>query len=318
MPNCRYCGKNAGLFSLYHKECKEKWEKGCAELLAEIHAYFKGQVTMNEVQKKVSVLRHSNFIKNEDVIKQSETAIRLYADSLQVPITPQHLQLIDIYIKGIGIRKDSLNANGCLNYLGKKLYSSVLASFYNEGVPSDKIERRLKHVEALLPVTDADKKEAGIDRMAQSVILHQVQQGTVPQSFPLSFPVLLGRNEAALWCYDNVTMFQEKIEKEYVGGHNGFSIRVMKGVRYNTGKMKGKAVEHSTMANCGTGTLVITNKHIMFCSNQQSLKLPYTKIIGLTPYSDGIEVHRDGKTNRLVFQGLDSWFISNLLPLINS
>lgn len=317
MPNCRYCGKNAGLFSFYHKECKEKWEQGVAELLAEIHAYFKGQATMNMILRKVSLLRQTSFIKDEDVIKQSEIAIRLYADSLQLPITPQHLQLVDVYIKGIGIRRDVLNANGCLNYLGKKLYSSVLASFYNEGVPSDKIERRLKHVEALLPVTDADKKEAGIERMAQSVLLQQIQQGVIPQSIPLSFPVVLGKNETALWCYDNVTMFLEKIEKEYVGGHSGFSIRVMKGVRYNTGKMNARPVEHTTMANCGTGALVITNKHILFCSNQQSMKLPYTKIIGISPYSDGIEVHRDGKASRIAFQGFDSWFVSNLLPLLN-
>lgn len=317
MPNCRYCGKSAGLFSFYHKECKEKWEQGVAELLADIHAYFKGKTAMNMVQRKVSVLRQTCFIKDEDVAKQSEIAIRMYADSLQLPITPQHLQLVDAYIKGIGINTDLLNTNGCLNYLGKKLYSSVLASFYDEGVPSDKIERRLKHVEALLPISETDKKEAGIDRMAQSVLLQQLQQGITPQSIPLSFPVMLGKNESALWYYDNVTMFLEKTKKEYVGGHSGFSIKVMKGVRYNTGKMNAHPIEYSTMENSGTGSLVITNKHILFCSNQQSIKLPYSKIIGLTPYCDGVEIHRDGKVGRLVFQGFDSWFVSNLLPLIN-
>lgn len=316
MPNCRYCGKNAGLFSLYHKECKEKWEKGCAELLAEIHAYFKGQATISEVLRNMAALRRTCYIKDEDVVKQSEKAIRIYADTLPRPITPHHLQLIDTYIRSINISRDRLNADGCLNYLGKKLYSGVLAGFYNDGISADKIERRLKHVEALLPVTASDKKELGIDRMAQSVLLQQIQKGIMPQSIPLPFSVVLGRNETALWYYDNVTMFQEKIEKEYVGGHNGFSIRVMKGVRYNTGKMRSKPIEHSTMVNCGTGSLVITNKHIMFCSNHQSLKLAYTKIIGITPYSDGMEVHRDGKANRLVFQGFDSWFISNVLSLL--
>lgn len=316
MPNCKYCGQNAGLFSLYHKECKEKWEKGCAELLAEVHAYFKGQATISEVLRKIAVLQNNCYIKEEDVVKQSDTALRIYADTLSLPITPQHLQLIDAFVRSININRDKLNADGCLNYLGKKLYSGVLASFYNDGIPADKIERRLRHVEALLPVTDADKKEAGIDRMAQSVLLQQIQRGIIPQSIPLPFPVVLGRDEIALWYYDNVTMFQEKIEKEYIGGHNGFSIRVMKGVRYNTGRMKSKPVEHSTMANCGTGSLVITNKHILFCSNQQSLKLAYTKIIGITPYSDGMEVHRDGKAQRLVFQGFDSWFVSNVLSLL--
>lgn len=316
MPNCKYCGQNAGIFSLYHKECKAKWEQGNAELLAEIHAYFKGQATISEVQRKTAVLRRTCYISDEDVVKQSDTAIRLYADTLSLPITPQHLQLIDTFVRSININRDKLNADGCLNYLGKKLYGGVLASFYNDGIPADKIERRLQHVEKLLPVTDADKKEAGIDRMAQSVLLQQIQQGIIPRSIPLPFPVVLGKNEIALWYYDNVTMFLEKIEKEYIGGHNGFSIRVMKGVRYNTGRIKSKPVEHSTMANSGTGSLVITNKHILFCSNRQSLKLAYTKIIGITPYRDGMEVHRDGKAQRLVFQGFDSWFVSNVLSLL--
>lgn len=42
------------------------------------------------------------------------------------------------------------------------------------------------------------------------------------------------------------------------------------------------------------------------------------KIAGMTPYSDGIEIHQDGtKAQRQVFQGFDSWFMMNLLSNIN-
>lgn len=317
MPNCKYCGKNAGLFSFCHKECKEKWEKGSAELLAEIHAYFKGQATMISVQRKIVLLRRTCFINDEDVVKQSGVALRLYADTLSLPITPQHLQMVDTYIKSIGVSKDVLNADGCLDYLGKKMYAGVLASFYNEGTPVDTIEKRLKHVEALLPVSETSKKEAGIDHMAQAVILQQIQNGIIPPSIPLSFPIVMSRGESALWCYDAVTMYEEKVEKEYQGSHSGFNIRVMKGVRYNTGRMHTKPVEHSYMPDCGTGSLIITNKHLIFCSSTKSIKIPYSKLIGLTPYCDGVELHRDGNAKRLVFKGFDCWMLSNLLSLLN-
>lgn len=42
------------------------------------------------------------------------------------------------------------------------------------------------------------------------------------------------------------------------------------------------------------------------------------KIAGMTPYSDGIEIHQDStKAQRQVFQGFDSWFMMNLLSNIN-
>ena len=53
----------------------------------------------------------------------------------------------------------------------------------------------------------------------------------------------------------------------------------------------------------GTGTLYITNKHIIFQSPTSAQKVPYSKMIGVTPYSDGIEIHRDGaNAKRLTFK----------------
>lgn len=47
------------------------------------------------------------------------------------------------------------------------------------------------------------------------------------------------------------------------------------------------------------------------------IKIPYKKIIGATPYSDGIEIHRDGaNAKRLTMQGFDPWFVMNLLSMI--
>ena len=57
---------------------------------------------------------------------------------------------------------------------------------------------------------------------------------------------------------------------------------------------KGHPVEHSYMDNAGTGTLYITNKHIIFHSSERSAKIPYKKIIGLNPYQDGMGVQQDG------------------------
>jgi len=73
------------------------------------------------------------------------------------------------------------------------------------------------------------------------------------------------------------------------------------------------------MEKIGVGSLVITNKHFFFHCPTASVKIPYSKLVGVTPYSDGLEVHKEeAKPKRTVFQGFDAWFVMNVLNLVNN
>ena len=171
-----------------------------------------------------------------------------------------------------------------------------------------------------LPVNNlpAQYQNSEISKLGQVSILKSIQRGIVPHT-NMTAPIILGRNESILWTYNGVSLYQEKITKEWVGRTGGFSFRIIKGVYYRTGQMKGHPVEHSSMEFNGTGALYVTNKNLIFYSISKSVKIPYNKIIGLTPYSDGIEVHKDGTNQkRMTMQGFDPWFIMNLLSQINS
>ena len=155
-----------------------------------------------------------------------------------------------------------------------------------------------------------------ISKLGQMSILSKLQNGILPSSNTPA-PIMLGRGETIIWTYNGVTMYQEKTVKEYGGRRSGWSIRVMKGLTYHIGGTKIRPIEHSYMDNKGTGTLYITNKHIIFQSPTSAQKVPYSKMIGVTPYSDGIEIHRDGtNVKRLTFQGFDSWFLMNVISQI--
>ena len=161
-------------------------------------------------------------------------------------------------------------------------------------------------------------KGTAIEELGQASILTDLQQGRTPR-YNIQAPIILTKGETALWCYNNVTMYQEKVRREYVGRTGGFSFRIMKGVTYRTGGFKGHPVETSYMENMGLGSLYVTNKNIIFMGQTRSIKVPYTKIIGINPYSDGMEVQRDGNNvKRLTFQGFDCSFILNVINLINS
>ena len=95
-------------------------------------------------------------------------------------------------------------------------------------------------------------------------------------------------------------------------GHLVFSFRIMRGVYYRVGQSKGKPIEHSHMQSYGKGSLFVTSKNLIFYSAEKSVKIPYSKLVGITPYSDGIEIHKEN-SKRMAIQGLDPWFIMNYI-----
>lgn len=164
-----------------------------------------------------------------------------------------------------------------------------------------------------LPAKYQNSEIAKIEQMA---IINQIQNGNIPNSV-IAVPIVLSRSEKIIWSYQNVNLYQEKITREYFGRTKGFSFRIMKGVTYRTGSFKGHPVEKSAMEHQGIGTLFVTNKHLIFHSQTKSIKVPYTKMVGISPYSDGIEINRDGSNvKRLTVQGFDPWFLLSILPYL--
>lgn len=201
------------------------------------------------------------------------------------------------------------------------MLNQAAENFMKDGLLTDDEEKRIDDYIYMLGLSTsnlpAKYQGSEISRIEQSKMLKQLQKGVIPQT-NIAAPILLGRDETVLWCYDGVTMWQEKIKKEFVGGHSGFTFRIVKGVNYRTGSFKGHPVEHSYMDNAGTGSLYITNKHIIFHSTERSIKIPYKKIIGLNPYQDGMGVQQDGaNAKKLVFQGFDCSFVMNIMSFVS-
>lgn len=201
------------------------------------------------------------------------------------------------------------------------MLNQATQNYLKDGLFTDDEEQRINEFVNVLGISlnnlPAKYQNSDISRIGQASMLKQLQRGVLPQTNIVA-PILLGKDEVVLWCYDGVTMWQEKVKREMVGSHSGFSFRVMKGVTYRTGGFKGHPVEHSYMDNAGTGSLYITNKHIIFHSSLRSTKIPYKKIIGLNPYQDGMGVQQDGASSkRLVFQGFDCSFVMNVMSFIS-
>lgn len=62
MGTCKYCGRDAGLFSHVHKECEEKHEQGINYLEEGIRRYIGDKLKMNELTALVAKLKSENYI----------------------------------------------------------------------------------------------------------------------------------------------------------------------------------------------------------------------------------------------------------------
>ncbi len=204
---------------------------------------------------------------------------------------------------------------------GLAVLDKAAHDFLEDGLISDSEQRELDDFVQTLHLSLSNLPQqfqgSNINKVQQAAILRQLQKGQMPPPLNTSLPILLGAGEYVVWVYPNVTMYQEKIVRQWVGRNSGLSFRLMRGVYYRTGGMKGHPIEHSSMEKQAVGSFVLTNKNFIFYSPTKSAKIPYKKLIGVTPYSDGIELQKDGaNAKRLVFQGFDSWFAVNFLSFI--
>ena len=150
----------------------------------------------------------------------------------------------------------------------------------------------------------------------KAAVLRDVLDGIVPQRWSTdgNLPLNLQKGEHIVWAFPGSNYLEDKTRREYVGGSQGVSLRVMKGVYYRVGAFRGHAVEHTDRVHIDTGFVAITNKNIYFVGPRKSVRLPYSKIVSFEPFSDGIGIMRDTATAKpQLFVTGDGWFTYNLV-----
>lgn len=153
-------------------------------------------------------------------------------------------------------------------------------------------------------------------RAGQAMVLRDITEGVTPQRIRIngSIPFNMQKGETLVWLFHNVTLCEEKIFRTYVGKSSGFSVRIAKGLYYRTGSFNGWPIETNQMVTRGNGSLGVTTKHIYFAGEQKSLRIPYNKVVQFIPYSDGLGIHTDGKSDKAVaFKTGEGWFVHNLV-----
>lgn len=278
MGNCIYCQKPAGWFRSKHPECEQSHQAVLAQ--ADAHR--------QDGENKVTDRAHA-------VLNGTESMAEL----------PSVIA---------GLQKDYGLSDSDIRNLLVHEWERAVEAFLDDGLLVDEEERRLVEFARVSGLELAALPQ--FERVVKSAVLTDLVNGRTPRRFnvPDDLPVNLQRGETAIWACANTAYLEDKTRRQYVGGSQGISVRIMSGVYYRVGAFKGHAIEKTERVHIDDGLLVVTDKNIYFVGPRKSLRIAYSKIVSLEPFSDGIGLHRDAATAKpQIFVTGDGWFTYNLV-----
>lgn len=188
---------------------------------------------------------------------------------------------------------------------------------FDDGLLSEQEESTLSELKEHFSLSQRILDRNGsYSKLVKGAVLREIMEGNLPERMKVDgyLPFNLQKNEKIVWVFQNVNYYEEKTRTRYVGGSQGVSLRIAKGVYYRTGAFKGERVQTSETIHVDTGLLGVTNKHIYFAGPAKRFRIAFKKIVSFEPFSDGIGVQRDAQTAKpQSFQTGDGWFTFNLI-----
>ncbi|AEH50333.1 hypothetical protein [Pseudothermotoga thermarum] len=189
--------------------------------------------------------------------------------------------------------------------------------FLSDGNLSKEEEEKLYNFAKFFNLEQKDLDNNGFyTKVVQAGVLRDIMEGKLPTRVVLDthLPFNFQKGETLVWVFQNVKYFESRVKHEYVGGTQGVSIRIAKGIYYRIGGFKGYPVEKTEVVHIDTGIMAVTDKHIYFHGSLRSFRIPYSKIVSFQPYSDGIGIQRDAASAKpQIFLTGDGWFVYNLV-----
>ncbi len=117
----------------------------------------------------------------------------------------------------------------------------------------------------------------------------------------ITVDIALQKAESCYIQIENVNWYELRSTRQRVS-YSGYStsFRVAKGFYLRSGSYKPKNYNVDQMTHTDTGTVYLTNKRIIFTGNKKNSIILLSKVLNITPYSDGVEIDKEtGKSPTL-------------------
>lgn len=223
----------------------------------------------------------------------------------------------EFYPKLSAIAVNNFLSSNDLNNIIVTAWEREVDSAFDDGLLSEEEENHLLTAAERLGVSDKQlNSNQYYQKLIKGAVLRELMEGKMPERIKIGGDLNLNfqKDETIIWLFQNVDYLENRTRRQYVGGYQGVSLKIMKGVYYRAGGFKGNPIDTVETVKVDNGILCTTSKHIYFKGASKGFKLPYKKILSLTPYSDGVGIQKDGVSSKpQSFITNDGWFTYNLL-----
>ena len=135
--------------------------------------------------------------------------------------------------------------------------------------------------------------------------LTELREGRLaPPAEGVDASLMLKAGEKAFFSLPNITLREPRAVSN--GVYGGPSIHIAKGVTIRTGAFQSQS--HEELEDIDQGTLVLTNKRLVFAGSKRSVETVLAKLISVDAYSDAVAIRREGKEKTEFYLGLDQGF----------
>jgi len=116
-------------------------------------------------------------------------------------------------------------------------------------------------------------------------------------------PHLIPKRGETVHFETSAALMKEVALREWRGRTQGVSIPIAKGVRYRVGGIRGHVVTVGTQLQVAdTGILAVTSQRAAYLGERKTVDMPYTKLIGMERYSDGMRFSLSNRQNAPLFR----------------
>jgi hypothetical protein len=145
-----------------------------------------------------------------------------------------------------------------------------------------------------------DVRNADPDLYEQAFV-SSINGGQLPE---VGSPHILPKQGEIVHYECQASLMKEVAIRQWQGGYSGFSFPIGKtGIRYRIGGTRGHSVEVGTKLNVAdTGLISVTNKRVVYTGTRKTVDMPYSKLVNLTVYGDGLQFHLSNRVNAPLFK----------------
>jgi hypothetical protein len=147
---------------------------------------------------------------------------------------------------------------------------------------------------------DEDKIATQHPDLLQRMVVAKVNDGRLSE---IDDPYLMTKRGEIVHAEAPASLLKEVVKRETRARYAGFSFRITKGVRFHAGGARGHSVATGTETQVAdSGVLSVSSKRVVFSGHRSTIEVPYTKLVGLNVFEDGLRLNASSRKNAPVFQ----------------